>query len=63
MRLRHFSSTCAVRIEDFEGWWYSGCRSSCSGSPLAAQAWCPVLGSIPGNCRPFHFPLFLPQNI
>ena len=21
-----------------------------------------VLGSIPGDCRPFHFPLFLPQK-
>ena len=28
VRLRHFSPTCAVHIEDCEGWWLSGCRSS-----------------------------------
>ena len=26
--LRHFSTTCVVYIEDCEGWWLSGCRSS-----------------------------------
>ena len=28
VRLRHFSTTCAVYIEDCEGWWLSGCRGS-----------------------------------
>ena len=30
-----------------------------SGRTLAAQARCP--GSIPGDCQPFHFPLFSPK--
>ena len=33
-----------------------------SGRALAAQAR-GVLGSTPGNCRLFHFPLFSPHNI
>ena len=33
-----------------------------SGRALVAQA-IGVLGSIPGDCRPFHFPLFSPHNI
>ena len=42
-----FSTTCAVNIEDFEGWWLSGCHSS-----LAAQA----LDLILGNCfSPFLY--------
>ena len=28
VRLRHFSTSYAVYIEDCEGWWLSGCRSS-----------------------------------
>ena len=28
VRLRHFSPTCAVHIEDCGGWWLSSCRSS-----------------------------------
>ena len=28
VQLRHFSHTCAVQIEDCEGWWLSSCRSS-----------------------------------
>ena len=28
VQLRHFSPSCAVHIEDYEGWWLSGCRSS-----------------------------------
>ena len=32
-----------------------------SGRALAAQAR-GVLGSTPGDCRPFHFPLFSPHN-
>ena len=60
LQLRHFSPTCAVHIEDCGGWWLSGCRSS------VAEHWPHkpgVLGSIPGGCRPFHFPLFSPHNI
>ena len=26
--LRHFSTTCAVHIEDCKGWWFSGCHNS-----------------------------------
>ena len=43
-------------------WWLSGCRCSCSDRALVAQAR-GVLGSTPGNCRPFHFTLFSPHNI
>ena len=54
----HFSTTIAVYIEDCEGRWLSGCHSS------VAEYWQHkpgVLGSIPGDFRPFHFPLFLSQ--
>ena len=51
----------AVRIEDCEGWWLSDCRSSVAERKL--RTYVGVLGSIPGNCRPFHFPLFSPQNV
>ena len=40
-----FSTTCAVHIEDCEGWWLSGCCGS-----VAAQAR-GVLDSTPGDCR------------
>ena len=33
-----------------------------SGRVLVAQAR-GVLGSTPGDCRPFHFPLFSPHNV
>ena len=59
VRLRHFSPTCAVRIEDCEGWWLSSCRSSVAEHWLNKPG---VLGSIPCGCRPFHFPLFSPQE-
>ena len=55
-----FSTTCAVHIEDCGGWWLSGCHSS------VAEDWRlkpDVLGTFPGDCWPFHFPLFLPHNI
>ena len=52
--MRHFSSTCAVHIEDYEGWWLSGCRSSVAEHWLHKPG---VLGSIPGDCRPFRFRL------
>ena len=51
----------AVHIEDCEGWWLSGCCGSV-GRALAAQAR-GVLGLTPGDCWPFHFPLFSPHNI
>ena len=59
VQLRHFSTTCAVHIEDCEGWWLSGYRS------LVAEHWLhkPVLDSIPSDCWAFHFPPFLPLNI
>ena len=60
LQLRHFSPTCAVHIEDCGGWWLSGCRSSVAEHWLHKPG---VLGSIPGGCRPFHFPLFSPHNI
>ena len=49
-----FRTTCAVHIEDCEGW---GCLLS--GKTLAAQAR-GVQGSTPGNCRLFQFPLLSP---
>ena len=60
VRLRHFSSTCAVRVEDYECWWLFGCRSSLAEHWLLKPS---VLGPIPSNCRPLHFSLFSPQNI
>ena len=50
--LRHFSTTCAVHIENCGGLWLSGCRSS------VAEHWLHklgVLGSIPGDCQPSIF--------
>ena len=47
--------TCAVHIEDCEGWWLFGCDS------LVAEHWLHkpgVLGSIPNDCQPFHFLYF-----
>ena len=55
VRLRHFSTACAVYIEDCESWWLSGCHS------LVAAHWLHkpgVLGLILGDYRPFHFPPF-----
>ena len=46
------STSAAEAVEDCKSWWLSGCH----GRALAAQS--RVLGSIPVNCRPFHFPLF-----
>ena len=60
VRLRHYSTTCAVHIQNCVGWWLSGCRSSVAEHRLHKPD---VLGSIPSNCRPFHFPLFSPLNI
>ena len=45
--------------EDCEGWWLSGCRSSVAEHWLHETG---VLGSIPGDCQPFHFLLFSPQK-
>ena len=42
VRLRHFSTTCAVYIEGCEDWWLSGWLS---GRVLAAQARCPGFNS------------------
>ena len=58
VRLRHFSTVCAV-YRDSEGWWLSSCRSSVTEHWLHKPG---VMGLIPGGCRPFHFPLFLPQE-
>ena len=44
MRLRHFSTTCAVRVENCGGWWLSSCHRL-SGRALAAQARCPEFNS------------------
>ena len=53
-----------VHIEDCEGWWLHVRLSSCCSS--VAEHWLHkpgVLGSIPGDCQPFHLPLFSPHNI
>ena len=44
-----------VHIEDCEGWWLSCCFGS-----VAEHWWLKpgVLGSTPGECQLFHFPLF-----
>ena len=52
---RASSKTCAVHTEDCECWWLFGCCSSVSEYWLHKPG---VLGSIPGGCRPFYFPLF-----
>ena len=55
VRPRHFNTTCAVHIEDCEGWWLSGYHSS------VAEYWLyklGVLGLIASGCRQFHFSLF-----
>ena len=57
VRLRHFSTTCAVYTEGCGGWWLSGCCSS------VAEHWLHKLGVlslIPSSCWPFtslHFHL------
>ena len=52
VRLRYFSTTCAVYIEDCEVWWLSSCRSSVAEHWLHKPG---VLDSIPGDCRLSHF--------
>ena len=47
------SPTCGINIEDCESWWLSGRRSSVAEQWLHKPG---VLGSIPGDCRPLHFP-------
>ena len=51
--LRHFSTTCAVHIEDCDSWWLSGCHSSVS---TGCMSW---VSSIPGDCWLFHFSLMI----
>ena len=49
-----------IHTKDCEGWWSSDCCGS------VAEHWRlkpEVLGSTPGDCRPFHFLLLLPHNI
>ena len=55
-----FSTTYAVHMEDCEGWWLSGCRGSVTEHWMHKPG---VLDSTPGDCWPFHFPLFSPHNI
>ena len=52
VRLRHFSTSCAVYIEDCEGWWLSSCFSSVAEHWLHKPG---ILGLIPSDCQPFHF--------
>ena len=54
VRLRH-SVLPVPYTENCEGWWLSGCHGSVTEHWLHKPG---VLGSIPGDCRPFHFPLF-----
>ena len=57
VQLRHLiNTTCAVQIEDCGS---GGCLHGCHNS--VAEHWLHkpgVLGSIPGDYRPFHLPLF-----
>ena len=60
--MRHFSTTCAVHVEECEGWWLSVRCSS------VAQQWLHkpsvlVLGLLPGSCWLFHFPLKTSKNL
>ena len=53
----HQSSQSSICTAPLHGWW----SSSCCSSPSVAEHWLHkpgVLGSIPGDCRAFHFPLF-----
>ena len=56
-----FSTTCAVHIEDCEGWWLSGCRGSVAEhwrlKPEVSWFRLPVAAGL------FHLPLFSPHNI
>ena len=49
-------------IEDCEGWWLSGCCSSVAEHWLHKPG---ILGSIPGDCQPFHslFHLKISKNL
>ena len=55
------STTCAVHIEDCDRGLVVVQLLWLSGRALAAQAK-GVLGSTPGDCRLFHFPLFSPHK-
>ena len=62
VRLKHsVATTCAVHIEDCEGWWFFGCHGSVAEhwrlKPEVSWVRLPVAASL------FHFPLFLPRNI
>ena len=49
-------------VEDYGGWWSSGCCGSVACRALVAQVR-GVLGSTPSDCQLFHFPLILPHSI
>ena len=53
------SQSCMyVHIEDCEGWWLSSVAQWQSTGSSSQR----VLGLTPSDCRPFHFPLFLPHT-
>ena len=65
VRLRHFSTTCAVYIEDCEGWWLSGGRSSVVEHWLHKPG---VLGLIPSaanllTCLYIHLVPYCPKQV
>ena len=55
VQLRSFSITCAACIEDCEGWWLSGCRSSVAEYWLYKSG---VLGSISSGSSRFTVQYF-----
>ena len=55
----HQPSMCTYRVH-IEDWWLSGCCGTSRALRAQARG---VLGSTPGDCWPFHFPLFSPHNI
>ena len=50
VQLRYFSTTCAVHMEDCDGWWLSGCLSS-----VVEHLWLQpkALGSVSSDCQCF----------
>jgi len=55
-------SQSSTFIMDCEDWWLHVRLSWLGGRALPVQAR-DVLDFTPGDCQPFHFPLFSPHNI
>ena len=49
VQLRHFSTTCAVQIEDCEGWWNTGCTRQVSWVRFLVTA--SIFSILPQPCK------------